>query len=106
MMLADSKKPWSGAGKHRYKSWFGLDPFQTSVVWRELVASGWTSKAGKKGQGQPKHLLWALSFLRSYNPESVQAPRMGADEKTYRKWVWFYVEGMASLDNKWVGSGK
>jgi len=45
-----------------------------------------------------KHLLWALSFLKLYNPESVQVPVCGADEKTYRKRVWIALEALAELD--------
>ena len=45
-----------------------------------------------------KHLLWALYFLKLYNPEKVSAVACGVDEKTYRKWLWEVLEVLGELD--------
>lgn len=37
---------------------------------------------------QPRHLLWALLFLKTYNTEDVLSSRVGTTPKTFRKWVW------------------
>jgi hypothetical protein len=83
----------------RFVGMFGLEPIHCAVAWNELVLSGWT---GRARYAKPVHLLWALHFLRVYPTEEVLAARVGADEKTVRKWVWFYVNGIARLTLKIV----
>ena len=56
---------------------------------------GWHSKTTK---ANPSHLLWALHFMKNYETESEGATNFdGVDEKTLRKWVWFYVTGISKL---------
>ena len=56
---------------------------------------GWLSKTTKKN---PSHLLWALHFMKNYETESEGATNFDCvDEKTLRKWVWFYVTGISKL---------
>jgi hypothetical protein len=84
----------------RFVALFGIEPHLCAIVWRELIASGWTSFTRRP---EPKHLLWTLLFLKCYPTEEFLATLVGAvDEKTTRKWVWFYVEGIASLATKFV----
>ena len=45
----------------------------------------------------PTHLLWALSFLKAYHKEDEHAADVGKEAKTFRKWAWFYVKGIAAL---------
>jgi len=46
-----------------------------------------------------KHLLWGLSFLKLYNNQRVHAPVIcGADEKTFRKWVWIVLDALGEID--------
>ena len=40
---------------------------------------------------EPKHLLWALLFLKVYASEQVIRKFTGADEKTSRKWIWLFI---------------
>ena len=52
--------------------------------------------------GRPKHLLWALHFLKVYPLQAPGCAAAGAsggaiDPKTHRKWVWAYVEAIATL---------
>ena len=65
-----------------------------------LHFSGWLSKVNK---ANPFHLFWALKFLKNYETESVCAAKFdGVDEKTLRKWVWFYISGISQLASKVV----
>jgi hypothetical protein len=46
--------------------------------------------------GSPKHLLWALHFLKSYPLQAPGCAAAGAsggavDPMTHRKWVWAYI---------------
>jgi hypothetical protein len=82
--------------RRRFASWFGTEPLVCSILWKKLVHSGWFDHAGMRGT-DPKHLLWTLLFLKCYATESVNSAIVGVDEKTYRKWIWFYMEGMTQL---------
>lgn len=84
----------------RFVALFGVEPYVCALVWHELVASSWTAFTRCP---KPEHLLWALLFLKCYPTEELLATQVGAvDEKTIRKWVWFYVEGIANLATKFV----
>jgi hypothetical protein len=82
--------------RRRFVAWFGTDALTCSVLWEKLSIFGWLHFAGSRGT-HPKHLLWALMFLKCYATEAVHAANVGVDEKTYRKWVWFYLEGITSI---------
>ena len=44
------------------------------------------------------HLLWALAFLKLYCAEAVLAALVGGvHEQTFRKWAWFFVEEISTL---------
>lgn len=52
--------------------------------------------------GRPKHLLWALHFLKVYPLQSPGCAAVGAsggavDPKTHRRWVWAYIEAISEL---------
>jgi hypothetical protein len=51
---------------------------------------------------KPKHLLWALYFLKVYPREGPECSAVGewrgaVNPKTMRKWVWRMLERMAKL---------
>lgn len=75
----------------RYKSFFGISPTVCSIVWQE-------SKDDHPHGATPKHLLWALSFLKQYSTEHYRRSIFQADEKTIRKWTWIFVELMSNLN--------
>ena len=86
----------------RFRSWFGTDEFVVSLVWKKLDETGWLLKAISV---KPVHLLWALNFLQVYAKEEVTAALFRSiDRKTLRKWVWFFVNGVASLAKKVVST--
>ena len=62
-----------------------------------------TPSSQAKG-GRPKHLLWALHFMKVYPKQSPGCLAVGAsagavDPKTHRKWVWAFIDAVANLDN-------
>ena len=73
--------------RRRFPSWFGLDPHMCDIIWEELCSSGWFNFVRTS---QKKHLLWDLMFLRQYNTTEIHAVQVGVDEKTFRRWAWFY----------------
>ena len=82
----------------RYIVWFGTTPHICSILWSELQTK-WTSYVNN-----PKavHLLWALRFLKGYSGWETHAAEVSKDSKTFRKWVWFYIKGIAMLAPKIV----
>ncbi len=67
------------------------------MVWDVLGEGGLRPKKSK-----PKHLLWALYFLKVYPREgpgcsAVGGSKSAIDPKTMRKWVWLFFEHIAEL---------
>jgi len=83
----------------RFKAHFGYEPYLCEITWARLVGSGWTCKVRSPN---PRHLLWALMFNKAYRTEEEIAAKCDCDEKTFRKWCWFYLEGLARLDKSVV----
>ena len=87
--IVQKKMGWS------FCSLFGMEPYFCAILWNKLVDSGWTKYTGKEGK---KHnLLWELYFLRVYSKEEVHSSLVDAYEKDFRRWAWFYTEGVANL---------
>ncbi len=78
-------------GYRKFRCFFGISPQVCSLVW-ELLKPKLCSGA------QPKHLLWSLLFLRQYNAELTNRILVGADEKTFRKWTWYFIKLLSKLD--------
>lgn len=77
--------------QRRFRSLFGISASACALLWSKLLSSATVSEA------QPKHLLWALYFLRNYNTEHQNAGFCGVDEKTLRRWVWYIVKDISRL---------
>ena len=56
----------------------------------------------KPRKSLPKHLLWAMLFLKSYGPEPFLAGLVGVAEKTWRKWVWLMINAINRLYSRVV----
>jgi hypothetical protein len=82
-------------------SFFGVDPAVVVELW-DLIEVPFFDD-GDLSHAQPKHLLWALLFLKKYGDESEMAALCGdfnsgaIDEKTFRKWRTIFVKRIASL---------
>ncbi len=58
---------------------------------------------------EPKHLLWALYFLKVYPREGPRCSAVGGskgaiDPKIMRKWVWLFLECIAKLADNVVSN--
>ncbi len=51
---------------------------------------------------RPKHLLWALQFMRVYPKQSPGCSAVGGlacavNPKIHRKWIWAFIDAVANL---------
>lgn len=95
-------KSWSPTMYRKYESCFGAAPFYCAILWYELGLSYFDHAPAARVQ--PKHLLMALHFLKAYNTEDRSTILHRCDAKTLRRWVWYMLKGIASLDAKFVGA--
>lgn len=102
IMRREKSKAGEKTRNRRFISFFGAEPVFIAITWRKLYDSGWLEYAGVRPN--PKHVLWAFMWLKSYFNEEVGSSLAGdnVDEKTYRDWCWFYIKGIASLDTEVV----
>ena len=49
-------------------------------------------------RAHPKHLLWTLYYMKTYQTENVTVVFVGCDEKTLRKWTRLMSDAIADLD--------
>ena len=80
-----------------FRETFGTSLPIVSMVWSML----WEEDVLPEG-GHPKHLLWALHFLKVYPLQAPGCAAVGASggavgPKTHRKWVWAFIDAIAEL---------
>jgi hypothetical protein len=76
-----------------FTSYFGTTVEMVAIVWTKL---GQFSCLPEKAN--PKHLLWALLYLKNYSSEQVLKNLAGCkSEKTFRKWAETYVDALSKL---------
>jgi len=79
--------------KRRWRALFGTSALVMSQLWNRL-----TQQNRLPPKGRPKHLLWMCVFLKVYRSEAVHCKLVGVrDEKTYRKWVWLFIDASESI---------
>ena len=74
--------------QRRFAALFGVSPSVCAstwaIIWKQLPDGS-----------EPKHLIWALLFLKVYATEHVNCALTGVDCKTFRKWVWIFLRIIA-----------
>ena len=75
----------------RFRQLHGVPPSICCTLWRRI----WPQLSPFT---KPKHLLWALRFLKSYNTEAVNADVFNVTETTTRSWIWNIVELLADIN--------
>jgi hypothetical protein len=55
----------------RFAALFGVNPLLCSLVWRRI----YRARHGTMPRATPKHLLWALMFLKTYETEALLLPK-------------------------------
>ena len=79
--------------RRQFVAAFGINPRVAAAIWNRLDGKDLLPK-----NMMVKHLLWALLFLKMYQPEKVLCCWCGADEKTYRTWIWDVIDILGELD--------
>lgn len=77
----------------KMRSCFGVSVHMVCTIWRIL-----TEQEKMPDNAEPKHLFWALGFLKTYATEHSLAVWFKCDEKTLRKWVWIMIDALSSLE--------
>ena len=83
--------------KRHFCEFFGAPIHVIESVW-ELIKSDFLLPES----GRPKHLLWALHFMKVYPKQSPGCSTVGAsagavDLKTHQKWVWLFIDALVGL---------
>lgn len=82
----------------RFRAMFGTHPAMCVSLWHMLSPETTMPKGAR-----PIHLLWALMMLKLYCSESVLSSIAGGvTEKTFRKWAWIFIDGIAKLESRVV----
>ena len=80
-----------------FREFFGMSLLVVEKTWELLEKDSLLPEGG-----HPKHLLWALHFMKVYPKQSPGCLAVGAsagavDPKTHRKWVWAFIDAVANL---------
>jgi len=78
-----------------FREFFGTSVLVIEKTWELLESERYSLLP-------PKHLLWALHFMKVYPKQSPGCSAVGAsarsiDPKTHRKWVWAIIDAIAEL---------
>ena len=99
MMSRDGRQ--SNEDYRRFRSFFGVDPIHCTMVW--TILDGYNFNGSRPNGMKPVHLLWALLFLKSYACDDILcALAGGVDKKTFRKWCWFFIRAVSSIEDDFV----
>jgi hypothetical protein len=88
----------------RFKSFYGSTPAVYTVILEDLQATENPSAQIILGKHTLKHFLLAMHWLRTYKTEAQLSGLFGFDEKTCRKYVWYYTSKMQALKEEKVSS--
>ena len=77
-----------------FKSLYGTYPEIICYIWNQLILKRLLIKYDKN---KLQRFFLMFDFLKNYCVEHRSAVDFGIDEKTYRKWVWFYLEKVSQL---------
>ena len=81
-----------------FRALFGTSTDVCSVLWDYCATHKRRPKRGMK----PKHLLWSLRFLKSYDTEDSLSTWAETTRKTWRKWVWILLRIIRKYKNDLV----
>lgn len=115
------QKPLEGSEKiqrRRFVANFGASWEICSILWQLCLTSGDVTffksleslpsnfeRLLNRPPYKPKHLLYAMHFMKCYSTENQSSSELDrADEKTFRKWTWVFIEALAGLKNEVVSN--
>ena len=126
MLLRPVDGPDDTTMRRRFIGNFGCLPDTCALLWNKCLTSGFECfyaevesfktlklKGMKKKTlhqnyppYKPRHLLWALNFLKAYSTEEQKNALGKETEKTMREWIWKFIEAISSLKNEVVSDDK
>ena len=74
----------------RFRALFGFQPHVCAIAFNKINE--------EDIRGIPTHFLWACMFLKVYGTEDVHCSIAQVDRNTFRKWSWYYIQLLSSLD--------
>ena len=81
-----------------FREQFGCALIVVHMVWSLLESRKLIQK-----EGRIHHLLWALSFMKTYDKENTMCNLIYIrDSKTFRKWAWLFIDSIAELESSVV----
>jgi hypothetical protein len=87
-LFGNGRVPSEEQSKRKMIAWFGASQKIIAQVWHMIEYSYDMPHGATK-----ERLLWALYFNKNYDTiESAAACCGGPDPKTFRKWVWWFLE--------------
>ena len=94
-----TNRKWTSEDKDmRFKSIFGVSSRVTAKLWNRIMRSCETDRTA-----EPKHLLWALAFLKNHSPCEILCCIVGwPNSKTFSKWAWYFVGKIAELKDELI----
>jgi hypothetical protein len=94
-----NKRGSAGTADRRFRAWFGCSTTVCAMTWDLIVEM----RAGDGGMGPgatKERFLLALMILKHFDiEENMAAAAGGVDEKTLRKWGWFFIEEISFLES-------
>jgi len=81
--------------KGDFMSMFGTTPAVCASTWNLLDLPP---------DAEPKHLLWALFFVKQHPKWAVIGKVTGASKPTFKKWAWFFIIKVHDLHPHLVGN--
>ena len=86
----------------RFREFFGTSLVVVEQIWELLERESLLPDGC-----DPKHLLWALHFMKVYPKQSPGCSVVGGsgeavDPKTHHKWVWMFLDAIAELSGEVV----
>jgi hypothetical protein len=73
-------------------AYFGAAPDLVHALWNELVGSG-----NLPAKGELKHLLWALSFMKTYCTYLKYSIDFETSVNNFKKWIWLFIPAIARM---------
>jgi hypothetical protein len=95
LLCGDRREGSAVTMERRFRAWFVTSATVVAKAWTLLTeVNRWERPAEARGK-----FLWALMLLKRYETkERLTVSAGGVDEKTFRKWAWFFVDMLSYLE--------
>ncbi|KAI2504968.1 hypothetical protein MHU86_9497 [Fragilaria crotonensis] len=100
--LARQQAVDSNTNVRRFKSHFGSSPVVCAVLWEDLITTDIQEARVVPAPGALDKFLMCLYFLKTYATEEKLSAFSKLNEKTARKWIWFFASKIQALKTKKV----